>query len=189
MKRLSFYGVVFAALACTTACNNNNSKDAAEETNEQRADSGVVKVSDDASTFVVNAANGGMMEVQLGKLAQTNAASADVKKFGQRMIDDHSKANEELKAVAAQKNIAIPDSVSGDKHDMIAKLQDKKGKDFDEAYMDMMVDDHKEDIDEFEKAANNVKDADISGFASRTLPTLQEHLKMAQQIDSTMKHK
>jgi len=127
------------------------------------------------------------MEVQLGDAAQQLAAGSRVKEFGNMMVRDHSKANDELKTLAVSKNITLPDSVGEEHKKHIDDLKKKKGVDFDKAYINMMVDDHKEDIDMFEKAANNLKDADLKAFAARTLPTLRAHLDSAQTIQETMK--
>ncbi len=134
--------------------------------------------------FVKDAAAGGMEEVELGKLAVAKAASADVKNFGQKMVDDHSKANDQLAQLASQKGIELKkDPSMMAKHDS-AKLAKLKGAKFDKAYMDMMVADHKKDVADFEHASKGAKDNDIKSWASTTLPTLQEHWKMAKEIDA-----
>lgn len=134
------------------------------------------------SKFVTEAAQGGMAEVELGRLAAEKASSADVKQFGQRMVDDHTKANDQLKQVAAQKNITLPAGVGSKNQAEIDRLSKLSGADFDHAYMHLMVQDHRKDVTEFRKQANNGKDADIKNFASNTLPTLEDHLKDAQSI-------
>jgi len=136
--------------------------------------------------FVSKAAMGGMMEVELGKIAQTNAASNDVKAFGKMMETDHSKANEELKSVAASRNISVPGSM-GDMHSNHVKdLSAKTGKDFDKAYIDMMVEDHVNDIEEFKNASTSNADPEVKKFATKTLPTLQKHLEKAKSIKAKM---
>ena len=136
----------------------------------------------DASNFAVNAANGGMMEVELGKIAEDNASSPRVKAFGAMMVKDHSEANSNLKGIANSLNIAIPDSVSNDSRKEINDLKMKKGKEFDKAYVKMMVDDHKKDIAEFRKCADNCSDSTIKNFAYTTLPVLEKHLDSIQAI-------
>lgn len=136
------------------------------------------------SAFVREAASGGMAEVDLGRLATQNAESTDVKQFGQRMVDDHSKANDELKQLASQKKVDLPmdpDPKHKAVHDKLAKL---KGAAFDSAYMSAMVSDHKEDVSAFQREAKSGKDPDVKAWAEKTLPTLQEHLKMAQDISA-----
>jgi len=131
-------------------------------------------------TFVVNAAKGGMAEVELGKLAAEKATKDAVKKFGQRMADDHSKANDELKSLAQSKGITLPTSVDPkDKatQDRFAKLS---GDAFDRAYMQHMLADHRKDVAAFRTESKSGKDPDVKAWAGKTLPTLEEHLKLAQ---------
>jgi putative membrane protein len=139
--------------------------------------------------FIKKASIGGMMEVELGKYAQENAASQSVKDFGKLMETDHSKANEELKAVAEKNNFTVPDKMD-DKHlDKVKKLKTRKGVDFDKEYMDMMVDDHQKDIDEFQNALNNVKNPELKDWISRTLPTLKNHLADAKKVNQQLASK
>lgn len=146
------------------------------------AQSGKSALSAADSKFVTEAAQGGMAEVELGRLATEKAQSDDVKKFGQRMVDDHTKANDQLKQIAAQKNVTLPSDVGSKNRAEIDRLSKLSGADFDRAYMRMMVRDHRKDVSEFQKEANSGKDSDIKNFASSTLPTLQDHLKEAQSI-------
>ncbi|MFN8349632.1 MAG: DUF4142 domain-containing protein [Spirosomataceae bacterium] len=179
--------MVWGFTACNTS-SNDESREAAKDSTEANieamalSDSAANAMKDDAE-FVMEAADGGMMEVEMGRLAAGKAISAEVKKFGQMMVDDHSKANDELKTLAAQKNITLPTLLTEKHRKMIDDLSTKKGKDFDKKYMDIMVDDHKEDIDKFEKAADNSNDPDIKAFASKTLPTLRHHLQMAEAAE------
>jgi putative membrane protein len=143
-------------------------------------------VDKDDADFAVKAANGGMMEVQLGNYAQQNAVSKRVKDFGAMMVKDHTKANEELKSIAAAKNITLPTSIGNDAQKDMDDMMKKKGNDFDKAYMNMMLDDHKKDVKEFEKAAKDCKDAEIKTFAGKTLPVLLAHLDSTKAI--TGKH-
>lgn len=137
--------------------------------------------------FVMEAADGGMAEVQLGKLAASKATDQKVKDFGQRMVDDHTKANTELMSIAGTKGITPPADVSAKHKAMMNKLSGMSGAAFDKAYVAEMVKDHRKDVADFQKEANNGKDSDVKAFASKTLPTLQEHLKMIEDISSGMK--
>jgi putative membrane protein len=131
--------------------------------------------------FMEKAAIGGMAEVQMGQLAKERGMSDEVKSFASRMVTDHSKANDELKSLAAAKGVTLPtdtDKKHKSKMDKLAKLS---GPDFDRAYMKDMVKDHKEDVEEFRKEAKKSKDADVKKFAASTLPTLEEHLAMAEK--------
>jgi len=136
--------------------------------------------------FVEKAAIGGMMEVQLGQLAQQKAANAQVKQFGSRMLTDHGKSNDELKQIASAKGTQLPASVDSKHMQDMQKLQSMQGADFDREYMRHMVADHKKTIAEFQKQAKSGKDPDLKGFASKTLPTLQEHLKLAQGVNEAL---
>ena len=130
--------------------------------------------------FAMKAAQGGMAEVQLGQLAQKNASNNSVKQFGERMVTDHSNANDQLKGLASQKNITVPISLSAKDQALYRNLSSKTGSDFDKAYITAMLKDHKEDIAEFQQEANSGSDPDIKAWAAKTLPTLQEHLRMAE---------
>lgn len=134
--------------------------------------------------FPQKAYSGGMMEVSLGKLAQQKASSYKVKEFGERMINDHSKANDELKNIAQKNNIPLPDSMLTKHQDLYNDLSQYSGSEFDKHYMDKMVEDHKEDIKNFENAAKNADNQEIRDWAQKTLPTLKEHLELAQQTQS-----
>jgi len=133
--------------------------------------------------FAKEAAIGGMAEVELGKLAKDKGSSDAVKQFGQRMVDDHSKANDELKSVAKQKNIDLPTSLDAKHQAVVDRLSKLSGAEFDRAYSSEMLKDHEQDVKEFQKEANSGIDPDMKNFASKTLPTLQEHLKMAKDMN------
>lgn len=132
--------------------------------------------------FLMDAAMGGMMEVELGRLAAQQGASDAVKQFGQRMVDDHSKANQELMNLAQGKGITLPTTMDEKHHKDMTKLSSLSGADFDREYVKMMVSDHRKDVSEFEKESTRGTDADLREFASKTLPTLQEHLKLAEAL-------
>jgi putative membrane protein len=141
-----------------------------------------IPVNDDVADFAVKAASGGMMEVTLGKMAEEKATMKNIKDFGAMMVKEHSKANEELKKLAAAKNITLPATVGEDMQKHIDDLAKKTGKDFDKDYVDLMVSDHKEDIDLFEGAIKNSKDSSFKAFAVKTLPTLHKHLGAVEAI-------
>ena len=137
--------------------------------------------------FMNDAALGGMTEVELGKLASTKATDPEVKKFGQMMVTDHSKANEELKALAAKKNVKLPTELDSSHKSMLDEMKGKSGEDFNEDYVEAMVDDHEDDVAAFEKQAQNSSDPDVKAFAAKTLPTLKKHLDAIKAIQSKMK--
>jgi putative membrane protein len=130
--------------------------------------------------FVKEAAQGGLAEVALGNVAKSNGSNDAVKQFGDRMVTDHSKANDELKSLAQQKGWTLPtDPKPADKakQDRLSKLN---GAQFDKAYMRDMVQDHQKDVKQFQKCASSCKDPDLKAWAGKTAPILQDHLKMAQ---------
>ena len=136
----------------------------------------------DDSEFVTKAASGGMMEVELGKVAQEKAKSQRVKDFGNMMATDHNKANDDLKSIASSKNFTMPSAMLADHQKHVDELNKKSGEDFDKAYMKMMLDDHKKDVSEFKKISEKATDADIKSFAAKTLPVLEKHLDFAKAI-------
>jgi len=144
------------------------------------------KLSASDSKFVKEAAVGGMEEVQLGQLAAQKASDPDVKNFGQKMVDDHSKANDQLKQLAAQKGVTVASTLPASKQKEVDQLSKLSGAAFDKKYVSMMVQDHKKDVAEFKKESTKAKDSDLKSWASSTLPTLQDHLKMIEDISAKM---
>lgn len=131
--------------------------------------------------FMEDAAKAGMSEIHMGQLALEHASSSAVKSYAQRLIDDHTKANEELTALAKQKSVTLP----ADNSNMMAKGLDKKnGTDFDQAFTKMAVEDHQKVIKEFEKEASSGSDPDIKSWASKMLPSLRAHLDAAKSLKS-----
>jgi putative membrane protein len=142
---------------------------------------------DKEKEFVTKAAQGGMSEVSLGQMAAAKATNNDVKEFGNRMVTDHSKANDELKQLATNKGITLPAELGADEKKTEDALSKKSGKAFDKAYMTDMVKDHEKDVAEFQKESKDAQDPDLKAWVTRTLPTLQDHLKMAKQVASKVK--
>lgn len=148
-------------------------------------DTGTAMKDSASARFLRQAAEGGLAEVKLGQLATEKAASPQVKQFGQRMVDDHSKANEELKQVANSEGIQVPDKLSAKDKMTMEHLSKLNGEQFDKAYMSDMVKDHTKDVADFQRESQSGKDPQIKEFASKTLPTLQSHLKEAKEIAPT----
>lgn len=169
---LTFAAVVLAApIAISTAHAQTSSMPAASEQGAMAAHSAVTPAD---RKFFKKAAIGGMTEVAAGKLAAVQGSSADVKAFGQRMVDDHTKADDQLKTLASQKNFALP-AVPDAKHQaMLDSLQAKQGEAFDTAFIADMKKGHADAIKVF-TAGSQSKDSDIAQFASATLPTLKDH--------------
>jgi putative membrane protein len=133
--------------------------------------------------FLKEAAQGGLAEVQLGQLAIQKATNPDVKQFAQRMVNDHTQANAQLKEIARSKDLVLPRSLNAKDKTTKENLSSLSGKQFDKAYMADMVKDHTKDVAEFQKESSNSQDSALKGFASKTLPTLQDHLKEARHIE------
>jgi putative membrane protein len=134
--------------------------------------------------FVKEAAEGGMAEVELGRLAVEKAASPDVKAFGKRMVDDHSRVNDQLKQLASLKGVDVPQAINPKQRATKERLEKLSGQQFDQAYMAEMLLDHEKDVAEFTQTSQSAKDSDLKQFAFQALPTLQDHLKQAQTITS-----
>ncbi len=154
----------------------------AEQNSANSMDSTMSSQKVDDKKFVKEAALGGMTEVELGKLAAQKASSDDVKQFAQKMVDDHSKANEQLKMIAARENIEVPSSLDSKHQAEIDKLQKLSGEQFDKAYVKDQVKDHETDVQKFQAEANNGSDNGVKTFAANTLPTVKEHLDMVKSI-------
>ena len=200
MKKLMVSSLCLAGVIFMSSCNsgeNTNETDTLKDTattTTSAADTAVTTTTttlgdpEDDSVFAMKAAEGGLMEVQLGQLALKNASSAAVKKHAQMMVTDHGKANAELKKLAASKNITLPTALGEDKQKKVNELKAKKGAEFDKAYSDLMVEDHKEDVELFRKQAENGRDAEIKSWAAGKLPTLQSHLQMWESTKDVTKN-
>lgn len=200
-KYFALMAVLLAALIVSSACttsstntSNNSNRSGGNSTLGNAANSVANTVSNAANAiagttdeeFLEEAALGGMAEVELGKLASTKAANAEVKKFAQMMVTDHSKANEELKALAEKKGITLPKELDSSHKATLDQLRTKAGAEFDEDYVADMVDDHEKDVAAFEDKAKNAKDPDIKAFAEKTVPVLRKHLDAIKAIQAKM---
>jgi putative membrane protein len=141
-------------------------------------------LSSDDSDFVKNAAKGNITEIDLGHLAVQKATNPEVKAFANRMIRDHSKANEELTTLATSKGLDVSKSAPLSEDISSMRLKMLSGKSFDEAYIKLMIDDHKEDVAAFQKESESAQDIDVKRFASKILPILQGHLAKIVQIQT-----
>lgn len=139
------------------------------------------------SAFITKAAQDGLAEVKLGQLAVQKASNSDVKTFAQQMSDDHSKANDELKQIATSKNVTFPTDVDAKQQAMYDRLSKLSGAEFDRAFMQDMVTDHRATISEFRRESKSGTDPDVKAWAAKTLPTLERHLQMAESTHSKVK--
>jgi putative membrane protein len=216
MKNRPWILVLFCALALTAfAChhettdNNNTTTDTyATSTNATDTSattstlatsgtetSGTTGTTSSASTpvdpadsdFMTKAAQGGMAEVALGQMASSKATDPGVKAFGDRMVTDHSRLNDEMKQLAQTKGVTLPTDVDDEAKKTSDKLSKLTGKAFDKEYISDMVKDHEKDVKEFEKQSTGAKDADLKTWVTNSLPTLQDHLKMAKDTKAKLK--
>ncbi|HEY7170483.1 MAG TPA: DUF4142 domain-containing protein [Vicinamibacterales bacterium] len=179
MKSVFGLGIAVLALAAAPAFAQTSgaaAKTAQPETKSAAAD----------HQFVMDAARGGMAEVELGKLAGDKAQSEQVKQFGHRMAQDHAKANDELKSLAQQKNIMLPSTLDAKDKATVDRLSKLSGAAFDRAYMQDMLQDHRKDVNEFRKESQSGKDPEVKAWAAKTLPTLEEHLRLAQSTSGAV---
>ncbi len=192
---LALLGVITLLVACNdgtdttsstfdssnmTTTDNTNMNDTGTMTNTNTMAAPLEQMDKD---FVMKAASGGMMEVEASQIAQQNAGHARVKAFADMMVQDHTNVNNELKGFASSRGLTIPQDSLMTKHkSMLDKMRNMTGKGFDKHYIDMMMNDHNKDINAFEKASNNSKDADLKAWAAKTLPTLRMHKDTVQAL-------
>jgi putative membrane protein len=198
---------VFLALPIIFACNNssNDTVQKADSANEAKSDTsnsyndttknnkmsnngGTIAVDNSTADFMVKVADVGMTQVKLGKIAEEKSTNSRIKDYGQMMTRDHTKAGDELKSLARRKNVTLPDSIGNDHRNKVDNLEKKTGKDFDRAYIDMMVDGHQSTVNDFQKASRDTKDPGVKNWIDATLPTLQMHLDSAKAIQKAIKH-
>jgi putative membrane protein len=200
---LAVIGAVALCIGCSTESNTNtNNTTTTTNTTVSRTTTNSANIANTTANtnanpagslssadreFLTKAAQGGLMEVELGRLAAQKAQNADVKRFGQRMVDDHSKVNAELKTLASAKGVTLPADMNAEGKEEQAKLSKLSGAEFDKEYMSLMVEDHEKDVSEFEKESKDQDDPDVKAFAAKTLPTLQQHLQTAQSINPKLK--
>jgi putative membrane protein len=137
--------------------------------------------------FIAEAVQGGMAEVQLGQIAKDRASDPAVKQFADKMVTDHSQADQQLTQLASQKGATLPSDIPATEKRETDRILKLSGAEFDRAYMAHMVRDHKKDVKEFERESKKAADPDVQSWATKTLPTLQDHLKMAQDVDANIK--
>jgi putative membrane protein len=194
MKKLSYLLMIAAAAYTFEGCGSHkDAKETADSLNKTKdtttnvMNTGGIAVATDDAKFATAAANGGMAEVALGKLALTKTANAKIKEFATMMVTDHGKANDELMSIAKTKNITLPAAVDADHQKKMDDLTKLTGKDFDKAYVDAMVDGHKKTLDLMKAEVKDGKDADLKAFADKTAPIVQMHLDMINKIYDGLK--
>lgn len=190
----------FTLFACQSSSSDNTTTDSTgtirQEPDNTRMDrdnnqvdstrSAQGSVDDKTHTFMNDAAEAGMAEVEIAKLVKDRAQNPRVKNFAEMMIKDHSEANNKLQTIARDKNVTLP-STLGKHQDHLEDLSKKNGAEFDKAYMKMMVNGHEDVVKEFEKCSQNGTDPDVKTFAAQTLPTVRMHLDSAKAINKALK--
>lgn len=144
--------------------------------------SGQTTISSSEKQFMNEAAQGGLAEVQLGQLASQRGTNNAVKQFGQRMVQDHTQANNQLQQLATQKGVTLPNDIGNENQKVRQRLSKLSGTSFDREYMNYMVKDHTKDVSLYRRQAQQGQDPDLKAFAAQTLPILQEHLQLARSI-------
>ena len=178
----------FAVLISMAAigCNGNNDRASREAAPGTAGTAGTTDIAMGDRNFVKDMAAGGQAEVALSEMAQQKATSPDVKAFAALMVRDHSRAGQELKSIAAKHNIELNADLDDHAKDLRERLAKKSGADFDRDYMKAMVDDHEQAVDDAKDKAEHSDNADIKEWASKTLPTLQQHLERAREINEAL---
>jgi putative membrane protein len=168
--------------SATTGSDSSNTSGTGTGANSATANVNTTPLGKDDSSFVMEAAAGGMEEVELGNIAQQQATNQRVKDFGAMMVRDHSKANDELKSLASSRGITIPSTLPASKQKDVDNMKKMTGKSFDQHYVNMMVEDHQKDVAKFKKQSTSGKDDQLKTWAGQTLPVLQTHLDSIQAI-------
>ncbi len=175
--------ILAATVACAAGCSQQAPSAATETTSAAQTGSGTTAtLSKEDREFMSEAAIGGMYEVVLGEQIAKKATDPDVRAFAAKMVADHSKANEELKQLAAKKGFTMPAQLDEDHRESIEELTKLSGPELDRKYIDEMVDDHEDDVDEFRDAAKDAKDPEIRAWAGKTLRVLEGHLAEAKRL-------
>nr|WP_294946197.1 DUF4142 domain-containing protein [uncultured Mucilaginibacter sp.] len=193
MKKISLVAMIALAALSFQACNNaaKDSKDTADSVNavkDSTTDGSTgIAVDEMDAKFATDVASAGLAEVAAGKLAAEKATDPQVKEFGSMMVMDHTKANEELMAIAKTKNITLPTAPDEEHQKKAAELEKKSGKEFDKEYVDAMVDGHKKVASMLEDASKNCKDTELMAFATKTLPVVKAHLAKIEAIQKSLK--
>lgn len=174
-----------------TVVNTNNMETGAVNSNAMNSNAmnsaAIGAVPTDVNGFMTRAAEGGLAEIETSRLAVSKAQNAEVKQFGQQMITDHTRANNELKTLAGKKNITLPTEVDAMHKAMATKLSGLSGAEFDKEYMRGQVEDHERSVALFQAQADNGADAEAKALAAKTLPNLKMHLEMARKINDKLK--
>ncbi|GAA4017206.1 DUF4142 domain-containing protein [Hymenobacter fastidiosus] len=176
-----------ATIACSSDASKKDPVAEARFQNEKRiGDEDITKKQERDAEFMVDAASDGQLEVELGKLARQKAATPAVRSFGQHMMTQHAEVNQALRALAEQKGLSLPAGLGEEQQKAYQELAALTGLEFDKKYLDLMVDDHANDVDAFDDMSEDAYDGDIRGLAAKYLPTLKEHLDLAKKVQDQL---
>lgn len=198
MKLISYTSLMlmFFFLSCQSPSGKEKKTDslAKPNINKDHVESATVlnhetKVDDDTKQFIEEAAVSGMLEVELGKIAEKNAKSSKVREYGSLMVKDHTKIDAELEAIAIKCHVTISKDLSKEHAAHLDSMRKMQGEDFDKHYMDMMANDHQRTLEIFEKAAKGLRNIEVKKFAASTLPVVKTHLRAAQVLDKKIKQR
>lgn len=195
MNKKHFAAVCIAGASVLWACGNNDKNDGGTMTTGETTMSDTSMSAGTSSApldtagqnFAMTAASSDMLEIQASNLAMQNASSERVKSFATTLIRDHGMTSDQLKGIAAGKNVTLPAELMPAHKNMLDGLQGKTGKDFDKAFADMNVKAHQEAVNLFDRASKSLTDADLKAFASEHLPHLQMHLDSAKAINGAIR--
>ncbi|TDB67497.1 DUF4142 domain-containing protein [Arundinibacter roseus] len=174
MKKVKLFAYLLVYLFAVSACDNDDNDDNL--------------VGEMDRNFVIAAADGGMLEVRLGEMAQERGMSQSVKAFGQMMVDDHTKANNEIMSIASSKGINFPATLSTAKQQKVDSLMARQGMAFDSTFANMMINSHKETIALFQNQNGTGRDAELTNWAAGKLPALQQHLNGAMMLRDSIRN-
>jgi putative membrane protein len=185
MKKLFLLSACAATMWLVQACSSTSETTAGDTTTTDTSNTASIQLAD--SVFIAKAAAGGMAEVELGNLALAKTTNSSIKDFANMMVTDHTKANEELMAMAKNKSFTLADSLDGEHKAKADNLRNLSGTAFDKAYMATMVEDHQKTLELMRTEASTGVDANLKDFAAKTAPVVQTHLEHAQKLQSSLK--
>ncbi|WP_212004265.1 DUF4142 domain-containing protein [Chitinophaga sp. HK235] len=185
-KSIFFVTALLGAWMLHSCGNRHNPQHEKPEDSANAINETMRKVDDTSSAFAVDAADKNMMEIQLGKLAQEKAENPRVKAFATMMVEEHTKANDQLKTIASRKGIVLPTELSTASKNFIDRWSKKKVERFDKEYIREMVDHHNQDVKDFDNAANNLQDETLKEWARKMLPVLMVHQDSARAISESL---
>ncbi len=190
MKKLSYFMMIALACYLLQGCHSNNSAtttDSATTTVDSSKTVALPTTDSSDVKFAKTLAAGGAAEITFSKLAETKVEAGKLKNFAAMMITDHTKAGDTLKTIATKENITLPDSMDADHQKKYADISKMSGVAFNEAYVKLMVADHKDAVGLLQDESKNGKDSTLKAFATKILPTVQMHLDAANKLASGMK--